>query len=161
MTANFGYMETPNVPHVLRLLDPRQTEGRIAVDGANYFLSNIELVKGTAPTMSPWRKYLFIARPISPPTPPSISPTAGSHGDHGLANRGVARLIESAQNPCRGLPPEDQSQNRTSPWGSNEVLGSLMARDGRVEQGCCGGEAIQDCGAMEYSFRGVSKYTGP
>jgi KUP system potassium uptake protein len=61
VTANFGYMETPNVPHVLRLLDPSQTEGRIAVDGANYFLSNIELVMGTAPTMSPWRKYLFIA----------------------------------------------------------------------------------------------------
>ena len=34
VTANFGYMETPNVPHVLRLLDPSQTEGRIAVDGA-------------------------------------------------------------------------------------------------------------------------------
>ena len=61
VTANFGYMETPNVPHVLRLLDPSQTEGRIAVDGANYFLSNIELVMGTAPTMSPWRKRLFIA----------------------------------------------------------------------------------------------------
>ena len=61
VTANFGYMETPNVPHVLRLLDPSQTEGRIAVDGANYFLSNIELVMGTAPTMSPWRKCLFIA----------------------------------------------------------------------------------------------------
>ena len=61
VTANFGYMETPNVPHVLRLLDPSQTEGRIAVDGASYFLSSIELVVGAAPTMSPWRKYLFIA----------------------------------------------------------------------------------------------------
>ena len=47
--------------HVLRLLDPSQTEGRIAVDGASYFLSNIELVVGAAPTMSPWRKRLFIA----------------------------------------------------------------------------------------------------
>jgi KUP system potassium uptake protein len=61
VTANFGYMETPDVPHVLRLLDPSQTEGRIAVDGASYFLSSIELVVGAAPTMSPWRKYLFIA----------------------------------------------------------------------------------------------------
>jgi KUP system potassium uptake protein len=61
VTANFGYMETPNVPHVLRLLDPGQTEGRIAVDSASYFLSSIELVVGAAPTMSPWRKYLFIA----------------------------------------------------------------------------------------------------
>jgi KUP system potassium uptake protein len=61
VTANFGYMETPNVPHVLQLLDPSQTEGPIAVDDASYFLSSIELVVGAAPTMSPWRKYLFIA----------------------------------------------------------------------------------------------------
>jgi KUP system potassium uptake protein len=54
-------METPNVPDVLQLLDPSQTEGPIAVDGASYFLSSIELVVGAAPTMSRWRKYLFIA----------------------------------------------------------------------------------------------------
>ena len=27
VTAHFGYMETPNVPDALRLLDPAQTEG--------------------------------------------------------------------------------------------------------------------------------------
>jgi KUP system potassium uptake protein len=61
VTASFGYMETPNVPQVLRLLEPSQTEGRIEIDGATYFLSNIELVMGEAPTMSRWRKHLFIA----------------------------------------------------------------------------------------------------
>jgi KUP system potassium uptake protein len=61
VTANFGYTETPNVPDLLRLLDPSLTEGRIAVDDASYFLSSIELVVSTAPTMSAWRKYLFIA----------------------------------------------------------------------------------------------------
>ncbi|MEV6430893.1 potassium transporter Kup [Nocardia sp. NPDC051463] len=61
VTAHFGYMETPNVPHALRLLDPAQTEGQISVDGASYFLSKIELKKGSAPTMAPWRKRLFIA----------------------------------------------------------------------------------------------------
>ncbi|MFE7800350.1 potassium transporter Kup [Nocardia sp. NPDC057440] len=61
VTAHFGYMETPNVPHALRLLDPAQTEGPISVDGASYFLSKIELKKGSAPTMAPWRKRLFIA----------------------------------------------------------------------------------------------------
>jgi KUP system potassium uptake protein len=61
VTADFGYMETPNVPYVLQLLDPGQTEGRIAIDGASYFLSSIELVVGAAPEMSRWRKYLFIA----------------------------------------------------------------------------------------------------
>jgi KUP system potassium uptake protein len=61
VTANFGYMETPNVPHVLQLLDRSQTEGPIAVDRASYFLSSIELVVGAPPTMSLWRKHLFIA----------------------------------------------------------------------------------------------------
>ena len=61
VTAHFGYMETPNVPAALRLLDPTQTEGPIDIDDASYFLSKIELTKGTAPTMAPWRKRLFIA----------------------------------------------------------------------------------------------------
>lgn len=61
LTANFGYMETPNVPAVLRLLDPEQTEGAIDIEAASYFLSKLELVKGSAPTMASWRKRLFIA----------------------------------------------------------------------------------------------------
>jgi len=59
--ARFGYMERPNVPGALRLLDAGQTEGPIDVDGASYFLSKLELRKGTAPTMAPWRKSIFIA----------------------------------------------------------------------------------------------------
>jgi hypothetical protein len=73
VTADFGYMETPNVPHVLRLLDPSQTEGRIAFDGASYFLSSIELVVGAAPTMSRGASTCSSPRPMSPPTPSSIS----------------------------------------------------------------------------------------
>ena len=61
VTAHFGYMETPNVPAALRLLDPTQTEGPIAIDDASYFLSKLELTKGTEPTMASWRKRLFIA----------------------------------------------------------------------------------------------------
>jgi KUP system potassium uptake protein len=61
VNAYFGYMETPNVPNTLRLLDPAKTEGRISVDDASYFLSKIELKKGTEPTMAQWRKGLFIA----------------------------------------------------------------------------------------------------
>ena len=61
VTTHFGYMETPNVPGALRLLDPTQTEGPIAIDDASYFLSKLELTKGAAPTMAPWRKSLFIA----------------------------------------------------------------------------------------------------
>ena len=61
VTARFGYMERPNVPRTLRLLDPEQTEGPIVIDEASYFLSKIELIKGDAPTMAGWRKSLFIA----------------------------------------------------------------------------------------------------
>ena len=61
VAAHFGYMETPNVLGALRLLDPTQTEGPIAVDEASYFLSKLELTKGTQPTMASWRKRLFIA----------------------------------------------------------------------------------------------------
>ena len=59
--ARFGYMEKPDVPRTLRLLDPSQTESPIAIDRASYFLSKLELVKGDAPTMARWRKRLFIA----------------------------------------------------------------------------------------------------
>jgi KUP system potassium uptake protein len=61
VTARFGYMEMPDVPSVLRLLDPKKTEGLITIDDASFFLSNIELTKAGEPTMSPWRRSLFIA----------------------------------------------------------------------------------------------------
>ena len=61
VTARFGYMETPDVPAALRTLDPAATEGRLQLDEASYFLSKIELRRGDAPTMAPWRKRLFIA----------------------------------------------------------------------------------------------------
>ncbi|MDT5064083.1 MAG: system potassium uptake protein [Mycobacterium sp.] len=61
VTANFGYMETPEVVAALRMLDPEQTEGAIGIDGASYFLSKLELSRGTAKTMPVWRKRLFIA----------------------------------------------------------------------------------------------------
>ncbi|MER5929898.1 potassium transporter Kup [Streptomyces sp. NPDC002054] len=61
VTARFGYMETPDVPGALAMLDPATTEGRLRLDEASYFLSKIELRRGKAPTMAPWRKRLFIA----------------------------------------------------------------------------------------------------
>ena len=61
VVARFGYMERPNVPRTLGLLDPSQTEGPIDVESARYFLSKLELCAGDAPTMAPWRKRLFIA----------------------------------------------------------------------------------------------------
>ena len=61
VSACYGYMERPNVPAALRLLDPAHTEGHIDVDTASYFLSKLELVAGDEPTLAPWRKRLFIA----------------------------------------------------------------------------------------------------
>jgi KUP system potassium uptake protein len=61
VAARFGYMERPNVPRALALLDPEETEGPIDLDGASYFLSKLDLCQGDAPTMAPWRKRLFIA----------------------------------------------------------------------------------------------------
>ena len=46
MTARFGYMETPDIPRALRVLEPTKTERLIAIDDTSYFLSKIELTKG-------------------------------------------------------------------------------------------------------------------
>jgi KUP system potassium uptake protein len=61
VTARFGYMETPDVPSTLAMLEPAQTEGLLQIEQATYFLSKIELRRGKAATMAPWRKRLFIA----------------------------------------------------------------------------------------------------
>ena len=61
VSARYGYMERPDVPAALRLVDPIDTEGRIDLDNASYFLSKVDLVAGPQHTMAPWRKRLFIA----------------------------------------------------------------------------------------------------
>ncbi|MFL6125993.1 potassium transporter Kup [Actinophytocola sp.] len=61
VSARFGYLERPDVPAALASLEPAQTEGRLRLDQASYFLSKIELQAGDAPTMARWRKRLFIA----------------------------------------------------------------------------------------------------
>jgi KUP system potassium uptake protein len=61
VTARFGYMEAPNVPRALATLDPAETEGWLRLGQASYFVSTIDLRRGTAHTMAPWRKRLFIA----------------------------------------------------------------------------------------------------
>jgi KUP system potassium uptake protein len=60
VTARFGYMETPNVPAALRLVDP-QLMPPVDIDRASYFLNKLELTVGPSTTMAAWRKRLFIA----------------------------------------------------------------------------------------------------
>ncbi len=61
VSAKFGYMERPDVPAVLRLVDPATIGGPIDVGNASYFLSKLDLVAGPERTMPAWRKRLFIA----------------------------------------------------------------------------------------------------
>jgi KUP system potassium uptake protein len=61
VTANYGYMEKTHVLDALRSLTPKQSEGKVDIDDASYFLSHLELVRGHKKTMPQWRKKLFIA----------------------------------------------------------------------------------------------------
>jgi KUP system potassium uptake protein len=61
VSARFGYLERPDVLAALAGLDAADTEGRIDLGDASYFLSKIDLRCGPARTMAMWRKRLFIA----------------------------------------------------------------------------------------------------
>lgn len=62
VSAKFGYMERPDVPAALHLVERLpMTEGPIRVDEATYYVSKLELCSGSTGTMAPWRKRLFIA----------------------------------------------------------------------------------------------------
>jgi KUP system potassium uptake protein len=60
VVARVGYMERPDVPAALRLVDPAPAAGPVDVDHATYFLSEVNLRVGPEPTMAAWRKRLFI-----------------------------------------------------------------------------------------------------
>ena len=75
----------------------------------------------------------------------TFRPAAGAHGDHGLANRGVAQLVRNAQavvEACRPKTVPDQNQ----PWDPTKCSTLMAALS--LEKGCCGREAIQDCEAF-------------
>jgi len=61
ITVRFGYTETPDIPAALSTLTAEETEGRLDLDNATYFLSHIALKQGDEPGMATWRKRLFIA----------------------------------------------------------------------------------------------------
>jgi KUP system potassium uptake protein len=61
VTARLGYMQRPDVPHILRMAAEQSTEITLVPDDTSYFLSTIELRVGDAPGMTRWRKRLFVA----------------------------------------------------------------------------------------------------
>ena len=60
-TARFGYMEQPDVPSVLRLIEKSELEFPIRADEVSYYLSTIDLARGVGPGLGRWRKTLFLA----------------------------------------------------------------------------------------------------
>ena len=111
LTARFGYMDKPDVLAVLHLLNPEQTEGTIAIEDASYFLSKLELVKGTAPNMARWRKQLFIA------TSHITADAADYFGLPPTARWSWARGSRFSVNSrtCRLTGPETNRESITSP----------------------------------------------
>jgi len=61
VSLRFGYAEAQDLQAALNQIDPDTTEGRLDLENASWFLSKIELRRGTEPTMAAWRKRLFIA----------------------------------------------------------------------------------------------------
>ena len=61
VTARFGYMDQPNIPELLPLIRKADIESPLDGGKLSYFLSTIELRRGTTPGMSRWRKRLFRA----------------------------------------------------------------------------------------------------
>ena len=60
VVARFGYMEQPDVPAALRLVDPARMAGGVDLDEASYFISEINLCVGPEPAMAQRRTRLFI-----------------------------------------------------------------------------------------------------
>jgi KUP system potassium uptake protein len=59
--ARLGYMDDPNVPAMIPLIEKAALERPLEPDDLSYFLSKLELGRGDHPGMSRWRKHLFLA----------------------------------------------------------------------------------------------------
>jgi KUP system potassium uptake protein len=61
VTGCFGFLDSQNVPEVLRHAADRGLEREVDTDALSYFLSRITIVVTDAPGMRKWRKRLFVA----------------------------------------------------------------------------------------------------
>ena len=102
-TARFGYLDKPDVPSVLRLLELSDIECPLEVDEASYFLSHIDLTMGDEPGLSRWRKRLFLATAAPELRGVGLLPSpARAHGHHRVADR---RLGGCRASPAGPAPP--------------------------------------------------------
>ena len=61
VTVKFGYMDTPNVPALLPLMNSAEIKGCLEAGEVSYFLSKLDLHIGQERGLSVWRKRLFLA----------------------------------------------------------------------------------------------------
>jgi KUP system potassium uptake protein len=61
VVGRFGFQDATDVPALLRQAAGHGLEGTVDLSNPSYFLSRISIVKTGAPSMSPWRKRLFLA----------------------------------------------------------------------------------------------------
>ena len=61
VTARFGYLDDPDVPSLLPLIRQADIEPPLDDCKLSYFLSRLELRRGSTPGMSRWRMRLFLA----------------------------------------------------------------------------------------------------
>ena len=69
VTATIGFMDTPDVPYLLKLASPSIPDGPLDFDSAYYYLSNVLIRPDGATKLNRWRKRLYItmARNASSP----------------------------------------------------------------------------------------------
>jgi KUP system potassium uptake protein len=60
VTLHFGFQDDQDVPAALRLAAEQGLEVDLDLDNATYFVSQMTIVRGTDPSMSRWRKKLFL-----------------------------------------------------------------------------------------------------
>jgi KUP system potassium uptake protein len=61
VTAEFGFLDRPHIPEVLRLAQAKGLECDLDLDAPAYFLSQVTIRVTDAPGMRRWRKKLFVA----------------------------------------------------------------------------------------------------
>jgi KUP system potassium uptake protein len=60
VTAQLGYLDTPDVPHLVELAAAHGLEAEVDLENAVYFLSQVDLVPGAASGPARWRQRLFL-----------------------------------------------------------------------------------------------------
>ena len=70
LTAKLGFIDTPDVPHLLELAREEGLDEGIDVEHATYFLSHLDVIPGGPFEMARWRKriYCALSRNASSPT---------------------------------------------------------------------------------------------